>query len=176
MVLAAADLLREDGQHQREEQTDDGGERRAACAFVVAFDHLADGFLGAFDRVVAADGGPEDELGVVEMQFENSHNGMHDASALSRCPRADTYKRNSLANVDMDGRPLDVLEEALQSEVSVRLKDGEEYHGVLTGYDQHMNVVLSPPEETDIPYDAFETPPVEDTTVIRGDNVVVINA
>jgi small nuclear ribonucleoprotein len=76
----------------------------------------------------------------------------------------------------MDGRPLDVLEAALQSEVSVRLKDGEEYHGVLTGYDQHMNVVLSPPEGTEVSYDAFEDPPVEDTTVIRGDNVVSINA
>ncbi len=76
----------------------------------------------------------------------------------------------------MDGRPLDVLEDALQSEVSVRLKDGEEYHGVLTGYDQHMNVVLSSPEDTEVAYDVFDATPVEDTTVIRGDNVVSINA
>lgn len=59
----------------------------------------------------------------------------------------------------MSGRPLDVLEDALQSTVSVHLKDGEEFTGVLTGYDQHMNLVI---EES------------EDTTVIRGDNVVTI--
>lgn len=82
----------------------------------------------------------------------------------------------------MDGRPLDVLEEALQSAVTVRLKDGEEHHGVLTGYDQHMNVVLVPPEDAEefeastetASADDFGPAPVEDTMVIRGDNVVVI--
>ncbi len=59
----------------------------------------------------------------------------------------------------MSGRPLDVLEDALQSTVTVHLKDGEQFTGVLTGYDQHMNLVI---EES------------EDTTVIRGDNVVTI--
>jgi small nuclear ribonucleoprotein len=83
----------------------------------------------------------------------------------------------------MDGRPLDVLEESLQSAVTVRLKDGEEYNGVLAGYDQHMNVVLVPPEEaeefeptteTAASSDEFGPAPVEDTMVIRGDNVVTI--
>ncbi|WP_158056164.1 LSM domain-containing protein [Halorussus halophilus] len=59
----------------------------------------------------------------------------------------------------MSGRPLDVLEASLEEEVTVRLKGGEEYVGVLTGYDQHMNLVL----EDD-----------EDTTIIRGDNLVSI--
>jgi small nuclear ribonucleoprotein len=59
----------------------------------------------------------------------------------------------------MSGRPLDVLEDALQSTVSVHLKDGETFTGVLTGYDQHMNLVIEDGE---------------DTTVIRGDNVVTI--
>ncbi|MFC7165463.1 LSM domain-containing protein [Halospeciosus flavus] len=59
----------------------------------------------------------------------------------------------------MSGRPLDVLEAALEETVTVHLKDGEMYTGVLTGYDQHMNLVV----EDD-----------EDTTVIRGDNVVTI--
>lgn len=61
----------------------------------------------------------------------------------------------------MSGRPLDVLEASLEEEVTVRLKGGEEYVGVLTGYDQHMNLVL---EGTDD----------EDTTIIRGDNLVSI--
>ncbi len=44
----------------------------------------------------------------------------------------------------------------------MRLKGGEEFEGVLTGYDQHMNLVL---EDTD----------EEDTTIIRGDNLVSIS-
>jgi small nuclear ribonucleoprotein len=60
----------------------------------------------------------------------------------------------------MSGRPLDVLEAALGSSVTVQLKGGELYEGELTGYDQHMNLVI---EEG------------EDTTIIRGDNVVSIN-
>jgi small nuclear ribonucleoprotein len=60
----------------------------------------------------------------------------------------------------MPGRPLDVLEESLGEIVTVRLKGGEEYTGALTGYDQHMNLVV---EEG------------EDVTIIRGDNVVSIN-
>lgn len=56
-------------------------------------------------------------------------------------------------------RPLDVLEDAVGDEVTVNLKDGETYTGVLTSYDQHMNLVV----EED-----------EDTTIIRGDNVVSI--
>ncbi|PSQ02840.1 Like-Sm ribonucleoprotein core [Halobacteriales archaeon QS_5_70_17] len=59
----------------------------------------------------------------------------------------------------MTGRPLDVLEESLGKEVTVALKDGEMYTGVLSGYDQHMNLVI---EEG------------EDVTIIRGDNVVSI--
>ena len=64
------------------------------------------------------------------------------------------------ASLGMSGRPLDVLEASLGEEVTVRLKGGEEYVGDLSGYDQHMNLVL----EDD-----------QDTTIIRGDNVVTIN-
>jgi small nuclear ribonucleoprotein len=60
----------------------------------------------------------------------------------------------------MSGRPLDVLEASLGEEVSVHLKYGEIYAGELAGYDQHMNLVI---EEG------------EDTTIIRGDNVVTIS-
>ena len=59
----------------------------------------------------------------------------------------------------MTSRPLDVLEETLGSEVRVELKDGEAYEGVLSGYDQHMNLVLG--EDDNV-------------TIIRGDNVVSI--
>jgi small nuclear ribonucleoprotein len=59
----------------------------------------------------------------------------------------------------MSGRPLDVLEASLGEAVTVQLKDGEVFEGKLTGYDQHMNLVIED----------------EDTTIIRGDNVVSIN-
>ncbi|WP_135534276.1 MULTISPECIES: LSM domain-containing protein [Halostella] len=61
----------------------------------------------------------------------------------------------------MSERPLDVLEASVGDQVTVRLKGGEEYDGFLTGYDQHMNLVLEDAEG-------------EDTTIIRGDNVVTI--
>ncbi|MBV0922808.1 MULTISPECIES: LSM domain-containing protein [Haloarcula] len=59
----------------------------------------------------------------------------------------------------MSGRPLDVLEASLGEDVTVQLKGGELFEGELTGYDQHMNLVIED----------------EDTTIIRGDNVVSIN-
>jgi small nuclear ribonucleoprotein len=72
----------------------------------------------------------------------------------------------------MTGRPLDVLEETLHETVTVRLKDGEAFRGRLAGYDQHMNLVLDPEPEAEEPPGAVNA--VEDTTIIRGDNVVTI--
>ena len=95
----------------------------------------------------------------------------------------------------MSGRPLDVLEAAVGEDVSVRLKSEETHRGTLAGYDQHMNLVLEGLEKTpsasadQSPKAADgETPPGtadetestdgtaggEDTTIIRGDNVVSI--
>ncbi|WP_247009296.1 LSM domain-containing protein [Halorientalis litorea] len=61
---------------------------------------------------------------------------------------------------ETDGRPLDVLEQAVGETVTVHLKDGEQFQGELAGYDQHMNLVIEAGE---------------DTTIIRGDNVVTIS-
>jgi small nuclear ribonucleoprotein len=81
----------------------------------------------------------------------------------------------------MSGRPLDVLEASLGDDVLVRLKGGELYEGRMTGYDQHMNLVLEgavvlraaggldPEEEGDLPEGDAEQ------TIIRGDNVVSIS-
>ena len=75
----------------------------------------------------------------------------------------------------MSARPLDVLEESLDEVVTVRLKDGEIYRGILAGYDQHMNVVLEPAPDADRVSDEPDGPSsVQDTTIIRGDNVVSI--
>jgi small nuclear ribonucleoprotein len=76
----------------------------------------------------------------------------------------------------MSGRPLDVLEAALEDVVTVTLKDGTAYYGALAGYDQHMNAVLEPAADIDIDDDeaVLDVTRVEDTTIIRGDNVVTI--
>ena len=77
----------------------------------------------------------------------------------------------------MSGRPLDVLEASLEDSVTVQLKDGTAYRGTLAGYDQHMNVVLEPDADAeDVEDDAGFADSIEDTTIIRGDNVVTIKA
>ncbi|WP_138006754.1 LSM domain-containing protein [Halalkalirubrum salinum] len=74
----------------------------------------------------------------------------------------------------MTGRPLDVLEEALAETVTVQLKDDSVVYGVLSGYDQHMNVVLDREGADETTVRDPTADPVEDTTIIRGDNVVSI--
>jgi len=73
----------------------------------------------------------------------------------------------------MDGRPLDVLEAAIDDVVTVHLKDGESYRGELSGYDQHMNLVLDGADDPEAAATGAVTP-VKDIMVIRGDNVVTI--
>ena len=75
----------------------------------------------------------------------------------------------------MSERPLDVLEAALEDVVTVTLKDGTAYYGALAGYDQHMNAVLEPAAGVDDVAGELDVTPVEDTTIIRGDNVVTIH-
>ena len=76
----------------------------------------------------------------------------------------------------MGGRPLDVLEASLDEDVTVHLKDGRAFHGVLGGYDQHMNVVLEPADEVDEGVlGELDIEQVDNTTIIRGDNVVTIS-
>ncbi|MFB6102840.1 MAG: LSM domain-containing protein [Haloplanus sp.] len=76
----------------------------------------------------------------------------------------------------MGGRPLDVLEASLDEDVTVHLKDGRAFHGTLGGYDQHMNVVLEPADEVDEGVlGELDIEQVDNTTIIRGDNVVTIS-
>ena len=74
----------------------------------------------------------------------------------------------------MSGRPLDVLEASLDALVTVHLKDGTIYHGVLAGYDQHMNLVLEGDDTVEDVHGDLDATAVQDTTIIRGDNVVTI--
>jgi small nuclear ribonucleoprotein len=81
----------------------------------------------------------------------------------------------------MSGRPLDVLEASVGEGVTVRLKGGETHTGELAGYDQHMNLVLDPTDHEGDGDAAVETgtggvgsEAVEDTMIIRGDNLVSV--
>lgn len=64
-----------------------------------------------------------------------------------------------------------ILEESLGKTVLVRLKGGRTLRGKLTGFDQHMNLVIVEAEDTS------QTDAVEKlgTIIVRGDNVVLIS-
>jgi small nuclear ribonucleoprotein len=70
----------------------------------------------------------------------------------------------------MGNRPLDILNNALNTPVIVRLKGAREFRGNLQGYDVHMNLVLEEAEE-------LREGEIRKlgTVIIRGDNVVYVS-
>ncbi|MGB9371938.1 MAG: LSm family protein [Halobacteriota archaeon] len=71
----------------------------------------------------------------------------------------------------MSQRPLDILNESLETPVIVRLKGGRDFRGELQGYDIHLNLVLDKAEELK----DGEAIKKFGTIVVRGDNVVYIS-
>ncbi len=71
----------------------------------------------------------------------------------------------------MGNRPLDILNNALNKSVIVRLKGAREFRGELQGYDIHMNLVLNNAEE--IKEDGISRK--LGSVVVRGDNIVFIS-
>ena len=70
----------------------------------------------------------------------------------------------------MGNRPLDILNNALNKSVLVRLKGTREFRGELQGYDMHMNLVLANAEEI-----KENEAKKLGTVVVRGDNIVFIS-
>lgn len=68
-------------------------------------------------------------------------------------------------------KPLNVLNQAVGSNVMVVLKGGREYRGMLDGYDPHMNLVLRNAEER---LDGQPTRSLS-VVIVRGDNVIYIS-
>ena len=66
--------------------------------------------------------------------------------------------------------PLQALEKALNRRVALTLKDQRTLEGTLTGFDEHMNLVISDAQE----HSASGTRKVG-TVVLRGNNVVSIS-
>ena len=76
-----------------------------------------------------------------------------------------------LRGFNMANRPLDILNNALDTPVIVRLKGAREFRGELKGYDIHMNLVLDNAEELR----EGEVVSKFSSVVIRGDNVVYVS-
>jgi small nuclear ribonucleoprotein len=68
-------------------------------------------------------------------------------------------------------KPLNILNQAINSQVMVELKGNREYRGVLDGYDPHMNLVLKNAEEL-VNKEVVRKLPI---TIVRGDNVIYIS-
>lgn len=68
-------------------------------------------------------------------------------------------------------RPFDVLNQALNNSVLVRLKGSVELRGTFVAYDVHMNVVLEDAEELD----QGNAKRKLGTLFLRGDSVVFIS-
>jgi small nuclear ribonucleoprotein len=66
--------------------------------------------------------------------------------------------------------PLDVLKKSVNQKLSLLLKDSRLIEGVLSGYDEYMNMVLTDVEET-----CGETKRRLGTIILRGNNVVSIS-
>ncbi|MDI6855912.1 MAG: LSM domain-containing protein [Candidatus Thermoplasmatota archaeon] len=65
--------------------------------------------------------------------------------------------------------PMSVLEKALDTRISLLLKDNRILEGKLVGYDEYMNLVLEDVEEQ-----TAERTRRLGTTILRGNNVVSI--
>ena len=66
--------------------------------------------------------------------------------------------------------PLDVLQKSINQRTILILKDGRILEGKLSGYDEHMNLVLEDTEER-----IEDTRKKLGTVIIRGSNVVSIS-
>lgn len=86
----------------------------------------------------------------------------------SMSPKDSTGEKRGIL---MTKRPLEILDQVLNRQpVIISLKGGREIHGVLQGYDVHMNLVLDKAEEEG------ENGTVQHgTLIVRGDNVIYIS-
>ena len=67
-------------------------------------------------------------------------------------------------------KPLNVLQKAINKQVSIRLKNDHEYKGKMVNMDQYMNVILMDAEE----YNDGKLSANYGKLVIRGNNVLFI--
>jgi len=74
------------------------------------------------------------------------------------------------------GRPMELLQSSIGSQVLVELKGKKKIKGKLRGYDQHLNLILEDAEEISInPESGEQIIEVVKTVIVRGDNVVIVS-
>jgi|TARA_Y100000310_G_scaffold334747_2_gene415154 small nuclear ribonucleoprotein (snRNP)-like protein len=59
----------------------------------------------------------------------------------------------------MERRPFDTLNDSIDKEVTIQLKEGQEIKGELKAFDAHMNLIVDKDKET---------------LLVRGDNILFI--
>ncbi|MGC8601019.1 MAG: LSM domain-containing protein [Thermoprotei archaeon] len=90
---------------------------------------------------------------------------------ISRRLREEETDRNQQSrNTNVD-TPLRLLKRALNAPVIVKLKDGEEYRGILNNYDPTMNIVLEDSKQVDENGNALVS---FGKILIRGNNILYI--
>jgi len=68
-------------------------------------------------------------------------------------------------------KPLQVLQNALGKTVGVELRGQVSFQGILDGFDPHMNLVLKQAKE----FAQGKAVAEHATTIVRGDNVILIS-
>ncbi|WP_449461679.1 hypothetical protein PQ610_04690 [Tardisphaera miroshnichenkoae] len=89
---------------------------------------------------------------------------------ISRRIREEEPERNQQNRNNVE-TPLRLLKKALNAPVTVKLKDGEEYRGILNNYDPTMNIVLDESTQVDENGNALVS---FGKILIRGNNILYI--
>ena len=74
------------------------------------------------------------------------------------------------------GKPMELLQTSIGSQVLVELKGRKIIKGKLRGYDQHLNLILEDAEEITVDLETNEQTVTQvDTVIVRGDNVILVS-
>jgi small nuclear ribonucleoprotein len=74
------------------------------------------------------------------------------------------------------GKPMELLQTSIGSQVLVELKGRKMIRGKLRGFDTHLNLILEDAEEITTDAETNEqTIEQVDTVIVRGDNVVIVS-
>lgn len=74
------------------------------------------------------------------------------------------------------GKPMELLQTSIGSQVLVELKGEKKIRGKLRGYDTHLNLILEDAEEiSNDPETDEQTITQVNTVIVRGDNVVIVS-
>ena len=74
------------------------------------------------------------------------------------------------------GKPMELLQTSIGSQVLVELKGRKKIRGKLRGFDTHLNLILEDAEEISIDPETEEQTILQvETVIVRGDNVVIVS-